>query len=136
MATKKAKEITFEKAIPAFLKYLTDEGKNERTVAVYGRCLENVATHFGADKPLGKLTPATIGTFFKSDALLKKPNGKAKSEITVTQNKRVFRMLLVWAQEKGFLTEVPLPKSEMKKGRAQEGTDADAGNAAEAPQGN
>lgn len=136
MATKKAKEITFEKAIPAFLKYLTDEGKNERTVAVYGRCLENVATHFGADKPLGKLTPATIGTFFKSDALLKKPNGKAKSEITVTQNKRVFRMMLVWAQEKGYLTEVPLPKSEMKKGRAQEGTDADAGNAAEAPQGN
>jgi len=134
MATKKAKEITFEKAIPAFLKYLADEGKNERTVAVYGRCLENVSAHFGADKPLGKLTPATIGTFFKSDALLKKPNGKAKSEITVTQNKRVFRMMLVWAQEKGYLVEVPLPKSEMKKGRAQDGNDADAGNAADAPQ--
>ncbi len=124
MATKKAKEITFEKAIPAFLKYLTDEGKNERTVAVYGRCLENVSTHFGVDKTLNKLTPATIGTFFKSDALLKKPNGKAKSEITVTQNKRVFRMMLVWAQEKGYLAEVPLPKSEMKKGRAQDGNDA------------
>ena len=125
MATK-AKEITFEKAIPAFLKHLTEGGKNERTVEVYGRCLENVSTHFGADKQLGKLTPATIGTFFKSDALLKKPNGKAKSEITVTQNKRVFRMMLVWAQEKGYLTEVPLPKSEMKKGRAQDGNDAAA----------
>jgi len=136
MATKKAKEITFEKAIPAFLKYLADEGKNERTVAVYGRCLENVSAHFGADKPLGKLTPATIGTFFKSDALLKKPNGKAKSEITVTQNKSVFRMMLVWAQDKGYLADVPLPKSEMKKGRAQDGADAEAGNAAEAPQGN
>ena len=136
MATKKAKEITFEKAIPAFLKHLTDEGKNERTVEVYGRCLENVAAYFGQDKPLGKLTPATIGTFFKSDAFLKKPNGKAKSEITLTQNRRVTRMMLVWAHEKGFLADIPLPKSEMKKGRAQEGTDADAGNAAEAPQGN
>lgn len=134
MATKKAKEITFEKAIPAFLKHLTENGKNERTVEVYGRCLENVAAYFGQDKPLGKLTPATIGTFFKSDALLKKPNGKAKSEITVTQNKRVFRMMLVWAQEKGYLADVPLPKSEMKKGRVQDADNADAGNAADAPQ--
>ena len=136
MATKKAKEITFEKAIPAFLKYLTDEGKNERTVAVYGRCLENVSAYFGAEKPLGKLTPATIGTFFKSDAFLKKPNGVEKSPITHTQNRRVLRMMLVWAQEKGYLAEVPLPKSEMKKGRTQDGADADAGNAAEAPQSN
>jgi len=45
-------------------------------------------------------------------------------------------MMLVWAQEKGYLAEVPLPKSEMKKGRTQDGADADAGNAAEAPQGN
>ena len=135
MATKKAKEITFEKAVPAFLNHLKEAGKNERTVEVYGRCLANVSNHFGADKPLGKLTPATIGTFFKSDALLKKPNGKAKSEITVTQNKRVFRMMLVWAQEKGYLADVPLPKSEMKKGRAQNGNDADNTEpAAAAPQ--
>ena len=123
MATKKAKEITFEKAVPAFLQYLKDEGKNERTVEVYGRCLDNVTTYFGADKPLDKLTPATIGTFFKSDALLKKPNGKAKSEITVVQNKRVFRMMLVWAQDKGFLADIPLPKSEMKGDKKKDGND-------------
>ncbi len=136
MATKKAKEITFEKAIPAFLNYLKDKGKNERTVEVYGRCLENVAAYFGQDKPLGKLTPATIGTFFKSDAFLKKPNGKLKSEITLTQNRRVTRMMLVWAHEKGFLTDIPLPKAEMKKGRERNGNDAgDAEPAADAAQG-
>jgi hypothetical protein len=137
MATKKAKEITFEKAIPAFLKHLTENGKNERTVEVYGRCLENVAAYFGQDKPLGKLTPVTIGTFFKSDAFLKKPNGKAKSEITLTQNRRVLRMMLVWANETGYLADVPLPKAELKKGRAQNGNDAgDTEPAADAPQGN
>ena len=137
MATKKAKEITFEKAIPAFLKHLTENGKNERTVEVYGRGLENVAAYFGQDKPLGKLTPATIGTFFKSDAFLKKPNGKAKSEITLTQNRRVLRMMLVWANETGYLADVPLPKAELKKGRAQNGNDAgDTEPAADAPQGN
>jgi len=136
MATKKVKEITFEKAIPAFLQYLKDEGKNERTVEVYGRCLQNVSDYFGSDKPLGKLTPATMGTFFKSDAFLKKPNGKEKSPITLTQNKRVARMMLVWAQEKGYLADVPLPKAEMKKGRTQNGNDAgESESAADTTQG-
>ncbi|HPN93717.1 MAG: hypothetical protein BWY28_02187 [bacterium ADurb.Bin236] len=136
MATKKAKEITFEKAVPAYLKNLTDEGKNERTVEVYGRCLENAVEYFGADKPLGKLTPATIGAFFKSDAFIKKPNGNLKSEITLTQNRRVLRMMLVWAHEKGYLEDIPLPKAEMKKGRALNGNDAgDTEPAPDAPQG-
>ena len=136
MATKKAKEITFEKAIPAFLQNLKDEGKNERTVEVYGRCLQNVSDYFGADKALGKLTPATIGTFFKSDAFLKKPSGKEKSPITLTQNRRVFRMMLVWANEKGFLADIPLPKAEMKKGRERNGNDAgDTEPSADAAQG-
>jgi len=136
MATKKAKEITFEKAAPAFLQFLKDEGKNERTIEVYGRCLQTAVDYFGADKPLDKLTPATIGTFFKSDALLKKPNGKIKSEITLTQNKRVLRMMLVWSNESGFIEDIPLPKAEMKKGRAQNGNDAsDTEPAPDAPQG-
>ncbi len=136
MATKKTKEITFEKAVPAYLKNLADEGKNERTIEVYGRCLQTAVDYFGADKPLDKLTPATIGTFFKSDALLKKPNGKIKSKITVVQNKRVFRMMLMWANESGYIVDIPLPKAEMKKGRAQNGNDpSDTEPAPDAPQG-
>ena len=131
MATKKTKDITFEKAVPAFLKHLKDEGKNERTIEVYGRCLQNACDYFGADKPLGKLTPATIGTFFKSDAFLKKPNGNPKSEITLTQNRRVTRMMLVWAHEKGFLADIPLPKAELKKGRTQ--NENEAGDAEPTP---
>ena len=121
MAKKKAKtgEITLENAIPEFLKHLKDEGKNERTVEVYGRCIENAVTFFKADKQLGKLTPALVGQFFKSDAMTKKPNGKLKSEITITQGKRVFRMMLVWAAEAGYITDVPVPKSEMKGGTKQ-----------------
>ena len=114
MATKKTKEITFEKAVPAFLKSLKDEGKNERTVEVYGRCIENAASFFGADRPLGKLTPMLIGQYFKSDIMLKKPNGVVKSPITVEQTKRVLRLMLVWAVEKGYIADIPLPKSEMK----------------------
>jgi hypothetical protein len=132
MAKKKAKtatkDITFEKAIPEFLEHLKEDGKNERTVAVYGRCLENTTDYFGADKPLGKLTPATIGQYFKSDAFLKKPSGAPKAEPTIKQGRRVLRMMLVWAQEKGYITDIPLPKAEMTaKNGAKEGNGSDAG---------
>ena len=70
-------DVTFEKAVPEFLAALKEQGKNERTVEVYGRCIENAVNYFGADRPLGKLTPMLIGQYFKSDAFLKKPNGKA-----------------------------------------------------------
>jgi hypothetical protein len=46
-------------------------------------------------------------------------------------------MMLVWAQEKGFLADIPLPKAELKKGRAQDGNDTNTGEpAADAAQGN
>lgn len=125
MAKKKVKEITFEKAIPAFLQSLKDEGKNKRTVEVYGRCLQTAVGYFGEDKQLSKLTPATIGTFFKSDAFLKKPNGKDKSDITTCQGRRVLRLMLVWANERGYIADIPLPKAEMRKGRELNGNDAD-----------
>ena len=124
-----AKEITFQTAIPEFLKHLTEQGKNERTIGVYGRCLASVAAYFGNEKPLGKLTPATIGTFYKSDAFLKKTNGDIKNPITQTQNRRVFRLMLVWACEIGLLSDNPLPKAELKKGRTHDANADHGGDA-------
>jgi len=136
MAKKKAKSnnsgVTLEKAVPEFLKHLKEEGKGERTVEVYGRCLDNVTEYFGAEKALGKLTPATVGTFFKSAAFLKKPSGTPKAEPTIKQGRRVLRMLLVWAQEKGYIADIPLPKAEMKtKNGAKKVNGADAGEQTE-----
>lgn len=34
-------DFTFEKAVPVFRDALQEQGKNERTIEVYGRCLEN-----------------------------------------------------------------------------------------------
>ncbi|MFC1474898.1 phage integrase SAM-like domain-containing protein [bacterium] len=116
-----AKSITLEIAVSEFLKYLKEDGKNESTVAVYGRCLENVSNYFGTDKALGKLTPATIGQFYKSDVFLKKPNGVKKSPITLTQNKRVLKMMLTWAVEKSYIADIPLPKAELKGGKKKNG---------------
>ncbi|MFH1538206.1 MAG: hypothetical protein ABIH66_04555 [bacterium] len=129
-------DITFEKAVPEFLAALKEQGKNERTVEVYGRCIENAVNFFGADRPLGKLTPMLIGQYFKSDAFLKKPNGKAKSDITTTQGRRVLRLMLVWANERGYLADIPLPKSEMKGDKKKDGNGTGDNEPADSAQGN
>ena len=123
MAKKKTKatDITLEKAVPAFLEHLEKLGKNKNTVTVYGRCLDNVITFFKPEKQLSKITPALSGQFLKCDALLKKPNGKLKSEITVKQNVRVYRMMLTWAVEKKYISDVPLPKAELKGDKKKNG---------------
>ena len=127
--------ITFEKAAPEFLAALKEQGKNERTIEVYGRCIENAVNYFGADRPLGKLTPMLIGQYFKSDAFLKKPNGKLKSVITTTQGRRVLRLMLVWANERGDLADIPLPKSEMKGDKKKNGNGTGDNEPADAAQG-
>ena len=51
-----------------------------------------------------------MGKFFKSDALLKLPNGRERSAPTVEKTKRVLRMFLIWAKETGRIDKLPLPK--------------------------
>jgi len=128
-------EVTLEKAVPEFLEHLNELGKNVRTVEVYGRCLENVTGYFKPDKQLGKITPALSGQFLKSDILLKKPNGSERSEITIRQIIRVYRMMLTWAAEQGYITDIPLPKSEMKGesvAKTKKGNNAEADETLEA----
>ena len=48
--------------------------------------------------------------FFRSDALLKLPSGKERSQPTVEKTKRVLRMFLIWAHETGQIDKLPLPK--------------------------
>ena len=69
-------QLTLKDAAPQYLEYLRAAGKNVHTVRTYGKALEAIAGFFGEAKPLKALRPADVGRFLKSDALLKKPNGK------------------------------------------------------------
>ena len=69
-------QTTLKDAAPQFIEHLRAAGKKEQTLSTYGTALEVVAGFFGEGKTLRALRPADVGRFLKSDALLKKPNGR------------------------------------------------------------
>jgi len=101
---------TLHDALQEYLDSLRNDGKNERTLYTYGRDAEQVEAFFGPDKKLAAILTPHVSGFLKSDALLKLPSGKERSEPTVRKTVRVFRMFLCWALEQGYIAKLPLPK--------------------------
>jgi hypothetical protein len=121
------RQITLKGAAPQFIEHLRAAGKKEQTLRTYGTALDVVAGFFGEGKSLKAIRPADVGRFLKSDALLKKPNGKERAQPTVDQIVRVLRMLLEWAQAKGHVATVAFPKDALpKRRRKQQEATADA----------
>jgi len=86
----------------------------------YGKALEVIAGFFGEAKALKALRPADIGRFLKSDALLKKPNGKERAKPTIDQIVRVLRMLLEWAQAQGHVQTLAFRQDALPKRRRRQ----------------
>ena len=101
---------TLHEAAQIYLAHLKTQGKKERTLYTYGRDFLQIEAHFGADRKLNTILPQHQGKFFKSDELLKLPDGKPRAKPTVDKTKRVLRMFLVWAKETGRIDKLPLPK--------------------------
>jgi site-specific recombinase XerD len=110
-------EGTLHEAIEEHLEYLKAQGKSERTIYTYGKDFEQVEAFFGPNRKLSAILVPHVGSFLKSDALLKMHNDKDRSEITVKKTVRVFRTFLVWAKEQGYIDKLPLPK-DVQMGRS------------------
>ncbi len=104
---------TVKETVPEYLEYLKSQGKKESTINTIGRLLKLVVTHQGEQKQMGKILPAHIAGFFKSD-LATKVKDRPMAEPTKLQIRRVTRQFLVWAFETGIIVKLPLPKDEMK----------------------
>ena len=85
-------------------------GQEGATLYTYGKDLEQIEAFFGTGRKLTGILAPHVGKFFRSDALLKLPSGKERSQPTVEKTKRVLRMFLVWAHETGRIDKLPLPK--------------------------
>ena len=133
---------TLKQAVEKYLAHLKDLGKNERTVETYGRHLDLAVAHFGEKKDIAKILPTHVSTFFKSDAvnkLIREPKKEGeerkerpRSHHTIAQTKRVFRMMLGFCKEQGWVEKIAIPKADLP--RAKEAAAPDAGSAADGEQ--
>jgi site-specific recombinase XerC len=119
--------------VDGYLAHLGREGKSEGTIFSYRMDLAAALEHFGADTAVASLTPAKVAAFYASDGVTKKRNGKKKSEITVMKCRRVFRLALVWAAERGLIEKAPIPAEELEHARGAARKDATAVKAVKKP---
>jgi len=98
---------TLHQATQAYLEHLRSQGKKERTLYTYGKDFEQIEGFFGSERKLSAILTPHVGKFFKSDALLKLPSGRERSQPTVEKTKRVLRMFLIWASSPGSRKNPP-----------------------------
>lgn len=108
---------TLHDGLLEYLQYLRDQGKSERTIYTYTKDAEQIEAYFGSEKKLSAILTMHVAGFLKSDALLKLPGDKERSEPTVRKTVRVLRMFLFWAKEQGHIEKLPIPK-DMPVGRS------------------
>jgi site-specific recombinase XerD len=107
--------ISLSQAAQLFLEYLQAQGKHPRTLATYYRDLSQIQAFFGPERTIDTLSLPFIGRFLKSGELLLRSNGTPRASQTVNKTIRVFRMLMTWLHQSGFLSELILPKSMQNK---------------------
>ena len=98
----------------AYAVQMESDGKSAGTIASYGMELRLAQDELGAETPLADLTPEKVQTFYDSKRVTKLRSGKNKSQLSIDKTRRVLRLALVWAAERGILAKAPIPEAEAK----------------------
>jgi hypothetical protein len=72
---------------------------------------EQIQAFFGPERLLTNILPVHVGKFYKSDELLRLLNGKDRALATVNKTRRVFKALMAYALDRGYIQALPLPKN-------------------------
>jgi hypothetical protein len=94
----------------AYATQMENDGKSAGTIASYSMELKLAQDELGAETPLADLTPAKVQAFFESKRVTKLRSGKQKSQLSIDKTRRVLRLTLVWAAERGIIEKAPIPE--------------------------
>ena len=98
----------------AYAVQMETDGKSAGTIASYSMELRLAQDEIGAETPLANLTTEQVEKFFNSKRVTKLRSGKQKSQLSIDKTRRVLRLALVWAAERGIIAKVPIPEVEAK----------------------
>jgi hypothetical protein len=94
-----------------YLVHMEEAGKSDGTISSYRMELRTAALELGEDTPIQDITPEKVGAFFESKRVTKLRSGKNKAKPSIDKTRRVLRLALVWAEERGILAKAPLPET-------------------------
>lgn len=95
-----------------YLEHMEREGKSQGTCFSYGMELRAAQTELGAETLVAMLTVKDVQKFFDSPRVTKLRSGKPKSQLSIDKTRRVLRLALVWAAQKGWIESAPIPGDE------------------------
>ena len=98
----------------AYSVQMESDGKSAGTIASYGMELRLAQDEIGAETALAELTTEQVERFFTCKRVTKLRSGKAKSQLSIDKTRRVLRLALVWAAERGIIANAPIPEVEAK----------------------
>jgi hypothetical protein len=93
-----------------YLTYMEEAGKSEGTVSSYRMELRTAMSELGEGTPIAEITVERVQKFFESPRVTKLRSGKAKAKPSVDKTRRVLRLALVWAAERGIVAVAPIPE--------------------------
>ena len=93
---------------------MESDGKSAGTIASYGMELRLAQDEIGAETPIAELTTEQVEKFFNCKRVTKLRSGKAKSQLSIDKTRRVLRLALCWAEDRGILAKAPIPEIEEK----------------------
>jgi hypothetical protein len=93
-----------------YLAHMESEGKSDGTISSYRMELKTAAAELGEDTPIADITPEKVQAFFDSKRVTKLRSGKNKAKPSIDKTRRVLRLALVWAEQRGIVAKAPIPE--------------------------
>ena len=98
-----------------YLAHMEEKGNSAGTIASYGMELKTAMADLGEEIRVADLTLERVGEYFASKRVTKLRSGKNKSQLSIDKTRRVLRLALVWALERGIIEFAPLPDTKPAK---------------------
>jgi hypothetical protein len=114
-AKKKAKlptgNATLADIAAGYLAHMEEVGKSDGTISSYRMELKTAMAEVGEETPVAAITVERVQEYFDCKRVTKLRSGKAKSQLSVDKTRRVLRLALVWAAERGIIATAPIPET-------------------------
>ncbi len=126
-----SKETLAEAREPFFTYLQTERNCSEPTIYTYNMDWKLITRFFKPEKQVQRILPAHVGSFMKSDILLKKPNGEDRAKPSRDKTSRLLRMFFDWCVATGRLKKAPIPKDAQMGSRSIQEIEASRAKAKE-----